>query len=120
MKKRQSRFDAHSKCRTTVKYSFLVLSEANMEAKPSNLSLTDVFLMVVLGPSYGSFSYSQICFMAGSQTGTFGSSQPFTWIVPGVLMGGEKRKAEKARYHLKASLFNQFNSFFYLKMCLFI
>lgn len=24
--------------------------------------------------------------------------QPFTWIVPGVLMGGEKRKAEKARY----------------------
>uniref|UniRef100_A0A674CUK7 ATP-dependent RNA helicase n=1 Tax=Salmo trutta TaxID=8032 RepID=A0A674CUK7_SALTR len=23
--------------------------------------------------------------------------QPFTWIVPGVLMGGEKRKAEKAR-----------------------
>uniref|UniRef100_A0A8C2Q666 ATP-dependent RNA helicase n=1 Tax=Cyprinus carpio TaxID=7962 RepID=A0A8C2Q666_CYPCA len=25
------------------------------------------------------------------------SFQPFTWIVPGVLMGGEKRKAEKAR-----------------------
>uniref|UniRef100_A0AAY4EM87 ATP-dependent RNA helicase n=1 Tax=Denticeps clupeoides TaxID=299321 RepID=A0AAY4EM87_9TELE len=24
--------------------------------------------------------------------------KPFTWIVPGVLMGGEKRKAEKARY----------------------
>ncbi|CAB1320263.1 unnamed protein product, partial [Coregonus sp. 'balchen'] len=24
-------------------------------------------------------------------------AQPFTWIVPGVLMGGEKRKAEKAR-----------------------
>ncbi|XP_016334690.1 probable ATP-dependent RNA helicase DDX31, partial [Sinocyclocheilus anshuiensis] len=23
--------------------------------------------------------------------------KPFTWIVPGVLMGGEKRKAEKAR-----------------------
>ncbi|KAG8534495.1 hypothetical protein GDO81_019354, partial [Engystomops pustulosus] len=23
--------------------------------------------------------------------------QPFTWIVPGVLMGGEKRKSEKAR-----------------------
>ncbi len=28
----------------------------------------------------------------------FLSLQPFTWIVPGVLMGGEKRKAEKARY----------------------
>lgn len=24
-------------------------------------------------------------------------SQPFTWIVPGYLVGGEKRKAEKAR-----------------------
>ena len=24
-------------------------------------------------------------------------SQPFQWIVPGCLMGGEKRKAEKAR-----------------------
>ncbi|MEQ2173015.1 hypothetical protein GOODEAATRI_027352, partial [Goodea atripinnis] len=33
------------------------------------------------------FSLSQACFYL----------QPFTWIVPGVLMGGEKRKAEKAR-----------------------
>lgn len=26
------------------------------------------------------------------------AGQPFTWIVPGVLMGGEKRKSEKARW----------------------
>lgn len=28
---------------------------------------------------------------------TFNDLQPFSWIVPGYLVGGEKRKAEKAR-----------------------
>ncbi|NWH99323.1 DDX31 helicase, partial [Tichodroma muraria] len=31
------------------------------------------------------------------EVGGFSSLSPFTWIVPGVLMGGEKRKSEKAR-----------------------
>ncbi|XP_037115622.1 probable ATP-dependent RNA helicase DDX31 isoform X2 [Syngnathus acus] len=69
--------------------SFAVPLVQSLQGLPTKVRRSDGPLALVVVPTRE---------LAQQTFGTFQSLlKPFTWIVPGVLMGGEKRKSEKAR-----------------------
>ncbi|XP_033476353.1 ATP-dependent DNA helicase DDX31 [Epinephelus lanceolatus] len=69
--------------------SYAVPVVQSLQALPQKVSRSDGPLAVVIVPTR---ELAQQTFQIFQKL-----LKPFTWIVPGVLMGGEKRKAEKAR-----------------------
>lgn len=95
---------------TKSRYSPISGSEKSlMTSRPSCAFFKGVCLLWFVAPTTSCFAcgyknqqLTETRALREPLSGVSLSLQPFTWIVPGVLMGGEKRKAEKARCDHKA------------------